>query len=69
MPTALPPTMGAEDFALMLQLKPGANAWIGNGPGTGGCVRHNPRYDFNDEILPLAAAYWAALVGQELPSA
>jgi hippurate hydrolase len=64
--TALPPTMGAEDFAFMLQVKPGAYAWIGNGPGEGGCVLHNPRYDFNDAILPLGAAYWVALVEQEL---
>jgi hippurate hydrolase len=64
--TTLPPTMGAEDFAFMLQHKPGAYGWIGNGPGDGGCVLHNPRYDFNDAILPLGAAYWVALVEQEL---
>ncbi len=64
--TALPPTMGAEDFAFMLQARPGAYAWIGNGPGEGGCVLHNPRYDFNDAILPLGAAYWVTLVEQEL---
>jgi hippurate hydrolase len=64
--TALPPTMGAEDCAFMRQVKPGAYAWIGNGPGEGGCVLHNPRYDFNDAILPLGAAYWVALVEQEL---
>jgi hippurate hydrolase len=64
--TALPPTMGAEDFAFMLQVKPGAYGWIGNGPGEGGCVLHNPRYDFNDDILPLGAAYWVTLVEQEL---
>jgi|APFre7841882724_1041349.scaffolds.fasta_scaffold00913_2 amidohydrolase len=67
--TALPPTMGAEDFAFMLQARPGAYAWIGNGPGEGGCVLHNPRYDFNDDILPLGAAYWVALAEQELPRA
>jgi hippurate hydrolase len=64
--TALQPTMGAEDFAFMLQVKPGAYGWIGNGPGAGGCVLHNPRYDFNDDILPLGAAYWVTLVEQEL---
>jgi hippurate hydrolase len=64
--TALQPTMGAEDFAFMLQQKPGAYAWIGNGPGEGGCVLHNPRYDFNDAILPLGAAYWVTLAEQEL---
>lgn len=59
--TDLPPTMGAEDFAFMLQVKPGAYAWIGNGPGTGGCMLHNPGYDFNDAILPLGATYWTRL--------
>jgi amidohydrolase len=57
----LPPTMGAEDFAFMLQKKPGAYGWIGNGPGEGGCILHNPRYDFNDDILPLGASYWVRL--------
>jgi hippurate hydrolase len=60
--TDLPPTMGAEDFAFMLQKRPGAYAWIGNGPGEGGCILHNPHYDFNDEALPLGAAYWCRLV-------
>jgi len=60
--TDLQPTMGAEDFAFMLQAKPGCYVWIGNGPGKGGCMLHNPRYDFNDECLPIGASYWAALV-------
>jgi amidohydrolase len=59
--TDLPPTMGAEDFAFMLQAKPGAYVWIGNGPGEGGCMLHNPGYDFNDAILPLGATYWVRL--------
>jgi len=59
--TGLPPTMGAEDFAFMLQVKPGAYAWIGNGPGEGGCMLHNAGYDFNDAILPLGATYWSRL--------
>jgi hippurate hydrolase len=59
--TDLQPTMGAEDFAFMLQAKPGCYVWIGNGPGEGGCILHNPRYDFNDEILPIGASYWATL--------
>ena len=67
--TDLAPTMGAEDFAFMLQAKPGAYAWIGNGPGDGGCMLHNPRYDFNDAILPLGASYWARLVERFLPAA
>ena len=60
------PVMGAEDFAFMLQEKPGAYIWIGNGPGEGGCTLHNPHYDFNDEILPLGASYWVRLVESAL---
>ncbi len=55
------PTMGAEDFAFMLQAKPGAYVFIGNGPSNGAGL-HNPHYDFNDEILPIGASYWARLV-------
>jgi hippurate hydrolase len=61
------PSMGAEDFAFMLQQKPGCYLWIGNGSSDGGCLLHNPHYDFNDQILPLGAAYWARLVENELP--
>jgi len=63
------PSMGAEDFAFMLQKKPGAYVWIGNGEGDGGCQLHNPHYDFNDEILPLGASYWARLVERVLEKA
>ncbi len=59
--TDLEPTMGAEDFAFLLQKRPGAYGWIGNGPGAAGCLLHNPGYDFNDEILTLGASYWATL--------
>jgi hippurate hydrolase len=53
------PAMGSEDFAWMLLKKPGCYVWIGNGTGTqGGCMVHNPGYDFNDAILPTGAAYW-----------
>ncbi len=55
-------SMGSEDFAFMLQEKPGCYAWIGNGPSENSCLLHNPHYDFNDEILPIGAAYWARLV-------
>lgn len=61
-----PPSMGAEDFAFFLQHRPGAYVWIGNGPGEGGCLLHSPHYDFNDEILPLGAAYWATLATRVL---
>lgn len=60
------PSMGAEDFAFMLQEKPGCYVWLGNGPGTGGCTLHNPHYDFNDDILPFGIAYWVRLVENAL---
>ncbi|MFN3986584.1 MAG: M20 aminoacylase family protein [Rhodocyclaceae bacterium] len=63
------PSMGAEDFAFFLQQKPGCYVWIGNGAGEGGCMLHNPRYDFNDDILPLGAAYWVGLVHRVLGAA
>ncbi|MBZ0225332.1 MAG: M20 aminoacylase family protein [Comamonas sp.] len=67
------PTLGAEDFAYMLQEKPGAYCFIANGDGThrgryegsghdaGPCTLHNPHYDFNDELIPLGATYWVQL--------
>ena len=66
------PTMGAEDFSYMLQVKPGAYCFIGNGDGAhrahghgeGPCTLHNPSYDFNDELIPLGATYWVELVRQ-----
>jgi hippurate hydrolase len=57
----LSPIMGSEDFGWMLKEKPGCYIWLGNGTGKGGCHVHNPSYDFNDEILPIGASYWAAL--------
>lgn len=63
------PSMGAEDFAYFLQRKPGAYVWIGNGPGEGGCMLHNPNYDFNDDIIPVGVAYWVELVRRILPAA
>jgi len=55
------PSMAAEDFAFMLQKRPGCYVWLGNGPGTGGCSLHNPHYDFNDAIIPLGVTYWVRL--------
>jgi len=63
------PTMGAEDFAYMLQAKPGAYCFIANGDGDhralghggGPCTLHNPSYDFNDDLIPLGATYWVRL--------
>lgn len=71
------PTMGAEDFAFMLQEKPGCYIFIGNGAddasgknetGATACMLHNAHYDFNDAIIPLGAAYWVKLVEHLLPA-
>ena len=69
------PTMGAEDFAFMLQEKPGCYIFIGNGEGDhrsaghglGPCQLHNGSYDFNDDLLPIGASYWVRLVEISLP--
>jgi amidohydrolase len=63
------PTMGAEDFAYMLQARPGCYAFIANGDGShremghggGPCMLHNPSYDFNDDLIPLGATFWVRL--------
>ncbi len=62
------PSMGSEDFAFMLQARPGAYLRIGQG-GPGACALHNARYDFNDDILPLGAALHAGLIERGLPNA
>ena len=54
----LPPMMGGEDFSYMLQQRPGAFIFVGNGDTAG---LHNPAYDFNDEIIPSGISYWVAL--------
>ncbi|MBV9189406.1 MAG: amidohydrolase [Betaproteobacteria bacterium] len=61
------PTMGGEDFSYMLQARPGAYVFLGQGGMQGGCMLHNPNYDFNDEVIPLGAGYLAALVEEALP--
>ena len=67
----LQPLTGSEDFSFMLQRCPGSYLIVGNGTGehhgTGGCMVHNPGYDFNDAILPVAASYWVRLVSRFLP--
>lgn len=68
------PTMGAEDFSYMLQVKPGCYCFIANGDGAhrdlghgeGPCMLHNPSYDFNDELIPLGATYWVRLAEEWL---
>jgi hippurate hydrolase len=54
-----PPTMGAEDFSFMLEARPGAFIFIGNGDSAG---LHHPSYDFNDDVLPYGMSYWVELV-------
>ena len=62
----LQPLTGSEDFSFMLEKCPGSYFIVGNGEGdshgTGGCMVHNPGYDFNDAILPIASSYWVKLV-------
>ncbi|WP_019938552.1 M20 aminoacylase family protein [Bordetella sp. FB-8] len=57
----LDPLTGSEDFAFMLEHCAGSYLIIGNGDGEGGCMVHNPGYDFNDGCLALGAAYWVKL--------
>lgn len=59
--TGIDPVMGSEDFAFMLQEKPGCYIFVGNGVGEGGCMVHHPEYDFNDDVLPIGASYWVKL--------
>ncbi|HEY1362435.1 MAG TPA: M20 aminoacylase family protein, partial [Xanthobacteraceae bacterium] len=53
------PVMGAEDFSFMLEARPGAFIFVGNGDGAG---LHHPAYDFNDEVIPFGTSYWVRLV-------
>jgi amidohydrolase len=73
------PTMGAEDFAFMLQKRPGAYLFLGNGVaagahrsaghGAGPCTLHNASYEFNDELIPIGASFWVRLVEKYLSDA
>jgi hippurate hydrolase len=62
------PVMGAEDFAFLLEQRPGSYVFIGNGGGEDAPMVHHPQYNFNDEALPYGASYWAKLVEQILPA-
>jgi hippurate hydrolase len=53
-----PPVMGAEDFSFMLEARPGAFIFVGNGDSAG---LHHPAYDFNDEVIPIGTSYWVKL--------
>jgi hippurate hydrolase len=59
----VPPVMGAEDFSFMLQERPGAFIFIGNGDSAG---LHHPAYDFNDEVIPVGTSYWVRLAESAL---
>jgi hippurate hydrolase len=59
----VPPVMGAEDFSFMLQERPGAFIFIGNGDSAG---LHHPAYDFNDETIPVGTSYWVRLAESAL---
>ena len=56
-----PPVTGSEDFAFMLEHRPGCYLLLGNGAGEGSCMVHNPGYDFNDAAMETGAAYWSLL--------
>src|SRR5205085_7361245 len=57
--TDAPPMMGAEDFAYMLESRPGAFIFVGNGDTAG---LHHPAYNFNDDVIPIGTSYWVKLV-------
>ncbi|MBR1136014.1 MULTISPECIES: M20 aminoacylase family protein [Bradyrhizobium] len=62
--TDMPPRLGGEDFAYMLQARPGAFVFMGIGDGAG---VHHPEYDFNDDVIPHGISYWAKLVETAMP--
>jgi hippurate hydrolase len=64
-----PPLTGSEDFAFMLERVPGSYVLIGNGIGEGGCMVHNPGYDFNDRNIAVGSAYWVLLAQRFLAMA
>ena len=63
--TAVPPTMGAEDFSYMLEARPGAFIFVGNGDSAG---VHHPAFNFNDEAIPAGVSYWARLIETGMPA-
>ncbi|MBO6507241.1 MAG: amidohydrolase [Roseibium sp.] len=60
------PMMGGEDFSYMLEERPGAFIFAGNGNSAG---LHHPEYDFNDDLIPVGCSYWVKLVETALPAA
>ena len=62
---AVAPVMGAEDFSYMLERRPGAMIFMGNGDTAG---LHHHEYDFSDEAIPVGVSYWARLVETAMPA-
>ena len=58
-----PPMMGAEDFSYMLEARPGAMIWVGNGDSAG---LHHPAYNFNDDVIPIGTSYWVRLIERSM---
>ncbi len=63
--TTVPPLMGAEDFSYMLESRPGAYIFMGNGDTAG---VHHPAYDFNDEAAPYGVSLWARIIETAMPA-
>jgi len=63
--TAVAPVMGAEDFSFMLEERPGAFIFVGNGDSAG---LHHPAYNFNDDAIPIGTSYWVKLVETAMPA-
>ena len=61
--TDVNPVMGAEDFSFMLNVRPGAFIFVGNGDSAG---LHHPAYDFNDGVIPVGSSYWVRLAEKAL---
>jgi metal-dependent amidase/aminoacylase/carboxypeptidase family protein len=57
--TDMPPVMGGEDFSYMLEARPGAFIFVGNGDTAG---LHHPSYNFNDDVIPWGTSYWVRLI-------
>ena len=61
----MPPEMGSEDFSYMLEARPGAFVFVGNGESA---AWHHSDYDFNDELIPAGCSYWAQIAEQRMPA-
>jgi len=61
-----PPSMASEDFGFMLKEVPGCYFWLGSARSDADYDLHSPRYDFNDDLIPLGTAVWIALVRSSL---